>query len=340
MILNYVPDSLIRYFIRDFCKKRIEECNDGGVESEQNKWQKWVNEIKNSPIALNTEEANEQHYELPPEFFHYCLGRNLKYSSAMWDDKTDNLDEAEDKMLQTTMERAELKNGQRVLELGCGWGSLSFAMAKKFPESQFTLVSNSNSQRKDIYSRAIKENISNIEVITSDMNEFEAELNCYDRVVSVEMFEHMRNWDALLKKISSWLKADGKCFVHIFTHKKYGYAYEVKDKTDWMSKYFFTGGQMPSESQFSYFQDDLKLQTQWAVNGKNYALTSEWWLKNMDHNKDKILPIFKKTYGEDYKNWFQRWRIFYMSCAELFNFNRGNEWFVSHYLFQNRRIVA
>ncbi len=334
--LKYIPDFIIRSFIRNYCQKRINECSQGGIEVEIQRKNLWHKHIKNSPLAIETNAANDQHYELPPEFFQLCLGKHRKYSSALWLQETSSLDEAEKLMLEKSMERANLKDGQKVLELGCGWGSLSFAMAKKFPKSYFTVVSNSYSQRININERAKLMGIQNIKVITCDMNKFNTNENYYDRILSVEMFEHMRNWENLMKKISLWLNDSGKFFVHIFTHRNYGYSYEIKDHTDWMSKYFFTGGQMPSIDQFSYFQDHLKIEEHWAVNGKNYQATSEAWLNNMDKNKKEIMGIFKNTYGKSASLWFTRWRIFYMSCAELFGYKNGNEWFVSHYLLSKR----
>lgn len=330
---NQLPDFLLRKGIRQLLKKRLKDEIVGNEELQQQKLMNLVAELKSSPIAINTAEANEQHYELPTKFFQYCLGKNLKYSSGYWKPGVTDIDTSEDDMLALTCERADLQNGQNVLELGCGWGSLSLYMAAKFPESKFTVVSNSATQKIFIDETAVKRNIRNLTVLTADMNTFTIN-ESFDRVVSVEMFEHMRNYKLLLAKVSSFLKPDGKLFVHIFTHKTLAYKYEVIDETDWMSKYFFTGGIMPSNHLFFYFNDDLKVINHWVVNGTNYGKTSEAWLSNMDKYKKEILPLLAETYGKDQAvKWWVYWRLFYMACAELFNYNNGNEWMVCHYLF-------
>ena len=237
-------------------------------------------------------------------------------------------------MLALTCKRADLQSGQNVLELGCGWGSLSLYMSAKFPESRFTVVSNSATQKIFIDETAKQRGIQNLTVLTADMNTFTI-ADTFDRIVSVEMFEHMRNYKFLMNKVAGFLKPDGKLFVHIFTHKILAYKFEVIDETDWMSKYFFTGGIMPSNHLFFYFNDDLKIDKHWVVNGTNYGKTSEAWLSNMDKHKKEIIPIFENTYGKDQAvKWWVYWRLFYMSCAELFNYNKGNEWMVCHYLFE------
>lgn len=336
-LLPYCPDPVLRYGIRSFSRRRLDECRRGGIETQWQNQSQWLQELKLSPIAIDTQAANDQHYEVPAPFFEWTLGKNLKYSSALWKEGTKDLDQAEDDMLDLSIQRADLKNGHRILELGCGWGSLTLEMAKRFPESKITGVSNSNSQRAFIEKQAAERGLSNVEIITCDMNLFDTAHDQFDRAVSVEMFEHMRNWPSLLEKISGWLKPDGQLFVHIFTHREHGYAYEVVDDTDWMSKYFFTGGQMPSAQQFAYFQDHLKVEHQWAVSGVHYQKTAEAWLQKTDENRERILELFSKVHGSDAKLWFQRWRIFYMSCAEFFGLKGGDEWFVSHYRFRNRK---
>ncbi|MEO6882976.1 MAG: class I SAM-dependent methyltransferase [Bacteroidia bacterium] len=331
---NLIPDFLIRKGIRDLLKQRLQEENKGDTELQQEHFKQLIEELKNSPIAINTIDANEQHYEVPTRFYELCLGKNLKYSSGYWKNNVRDIDQSEDDMLQLTCERADLKNGQHVLELGCGWGSLSLFMAHKFPESNFTVVSNSNTQKLHIDGEAKKRNILNLQVITADMNVFEID-KTFHRIISVEMFEHMRNYEKLLEKINRFLKADGKLFVHIFTHKEYAYKFEVKDESDWMSKYFFTGGIMPSDHLLFYFNSHLKVCKHWHVNGKHYQKTSEAWLQNMDKNQTEILALFSNTYGkENALKWIVYWRIFFMSCAELWGFNNGNEWLVSHYLLE------
>lgn len=324
-----IPDFLIRIGIRRLLKQRL---HDEG--SQKQNLPKLIEELKHSPIAIETKAANEQHYEVPTEFYQYCLGPHLKYSSGYWKEGVTDIETSERDMLELTCERAQLQNGQEVLELGCGWGSLSLFMSAKFPQSNFTVISNSGTQKIYIDEQARQRGIKNLTVITADINQFNTD-HKFDRVVSVEMFEHLRNYRLLFQRIASWMKDDAKMFVHIFTHKEYTYKFEVKDDTDWMSRYFFTGGIMPSNDLFSYFDDDLKITDQWIVNGMHYSKTSEAWLKNMDAHKHEIIPLFEKTYGKEQAlKWWVYWRIFYMACAELWGFNNGNEWMVCHYLFE------
>lgn len=331
-----IPDFLIRIGIRRLLRQRLRDEKRENSEQQKQHLLLLIDDLKKSPIAVHTKDANEQHYEVPTEFYQYCLGKNLKYSSGFWKDGVTDIDTSEKDMLEITCERAELANGQDVLELGCGWGSLSLYMSAKYPQSNFTVVSNSRTQKIYIDEQAKLRDISNLTVITCDINEFTIDKK-FDRLVSVEMFEHLRNYELLFKKIAGWLKDDGKMFVHIFTHKEYAYKFEVKDESDWMSKYFFTGGIMPSNNLFSYFSHDLAIKNQWVVNGMHYSKTSEAWLKNMDANRDKIMPLFEKTYGqENALKWWVYWRIFYMACAELWGYDNGNEWMVCHYLFTKK----
>ncbi len=333
---NLVPDFLIRGGIRKLLRERLNDENKGSKEEQKAHLLKLIQELKSSPIAINTVDANEQHYEVPTEFYQYCLGKHLKYSSGYWREGVNDIDTSESDMLELTCQRAELADGQNVMELGCGWGSLSLFMSAKYPKSSFTVVSNSRTQKIYIDEQAKLRNINNLEVITCDINNFSIDKK-FDRVVSVEMFEHMRNYQKLMKLVADALTADGKLFVHIFTHKEYAYKFEVIDETDWMSKYFFTGGIMPSDDLLLYFNDDLTIEEHWKVNGMNYSKTSEAWLQNMDRNKDRIMPLFEKTYGKDQAvKWWVYWRIFYMACAELWRFNKGDEWIVSHYLFKKK----
>lgn len=332
---DLLPDFLIRIGIRQLVKQRLRDENKGETQAQHESFWKLLTELKNSPIAINTQDANEQHYEVPTAFYQYCLGKHLKYSCGYWKEGVTDLDTSEHDMLELTCQRAELANGQEVLELGCGWGSLSLYMAAKYPDSQFTVVSNSKTQKEYIDSQALQRGIANLTVLTADMNVFEIDHNRFDRVVSVEMFEHMRNYQLLLKKVASFLKPHGKLFVHIFTHKEYAYKFEVIDETDWMSQYFFTGGIMPSDHLLMYFNDDLTVQQHWHVNGTHYGKTSEAWLQKMDAHKAQIMPLFEQTYSKQQAvKWWVYWRMFYLACAELFAFNGGNEWMVSHYLFK------
>lgn len=333
---NRIPDALIRIGIRKLLKQRLQQETLANAELQQTHLMKLIAELKNSPIAINTQEANEQHYEVPTAFYQYCLGKNLKYSSGYWKNGVTDIDTSENDMLELTCERAELSNGQDVLELGCGWGSLSLFMAKKYPSSNFTVVSNSRTQKLYIDEQAKLRGIANLTVLTVNINDFTID-KTFDRVVSVEMFEHMRNYQKLMRKVADCLKPNGKLFVHIFTHKHLAYKFEVVDETDWMSKYFFTGGIMPSDDLLLYFNDDLSIQQHWHVSGLHYGKTSEAWLQNMDKHKAEIIPLFEQTYGKEQAiKWWVYWRIFYMACAELWNYNNGEEWIVSHYLFSKK----
>ncbi len=333
---NLVPDFLIRKGIRDLLKQRIKDETNPDLEVQQQHFMDLLNTFRNSVIAVETKAANEQHYEVPTEFYLNVLGKNLKYSSGYWKKGNNDFDRSEDDMLELTCQRAELKDGMEILELGCGWGSLTLFMAKKFPNSNILAVSNSSTQRAHNEEMARQRGLSNVKIITADINVFTTDRR-FDRIVSVEMFEHMRNHAQLFEKISSFLKDGAKMFIHIFTHKELTYLFEVKDDTDWMSKYFFTGGMMPSDHYLLYFQDHFTIKNHWRVNGTHYSKTSEAWLSKMDQHKDVIMPLFEKTYGKTQAvKWWVYWRIFFMSCAELWGYDNGNEWFVSHYLFQKR----
>lgn len=329
---GWVPDSLIRTGIRQLLRKRLSE--EKIIFNKKDHISNFVGALCARPIAVETSKANDQHYELPPSFFNLVLGKYNKYSSCYWGDGATTLDEAEASSLKITCDRAELSDDMDILELGCGWGSLSLWMAEKYPNSRITSISNSNQQREFIDRAAQLKNLNNLTVVTCDMNNFNANMK-YDRIVSVEMFEHMQNYERLMENISSWLKPNGKLFVHIFCHQKFAYFFSTEGSDNWMGRYFFTGGLMPSEDLLLKFQNKLSIDKQWRWNGRHYKQTSNAWLKNMDREKNKILPILEQVYGLKERNtWFQRWRIFFMSCAELFGYNRGYQWFVAHYLFK------
>lgn len=337
---NKVPDFMIRRAIRGLLKQRLTYTQTESLNQQQYLTE-FVEQLKHSPIAVNTLEANEQHYEVPTRFFQYVLGEHLKYSSGYWDNKAFEtnrlaLNHSEEVMLQLTCQRAQLQDGQRILELGCGWGSLSLYMAAHYPNSPITVVSNSATQKTYIDQAAKSRGLINLTVVTADMNDFQTE-ESFDRVASVEMFEHMQNYQKLLDKISHFLKPEGKLFVHIFTHKDHPYLFEIKDDSDWMAKYFFTGGMMPSANLLLYFAEHLYIEQQWQVNGTHYQKTCEAWLSEMDLHRSEIMPLFVQTYGQqNARKWWVYWRVFFMSCAELFGYNQGHEWFVSHYLFTKR----
>jgi cyclopropane-fatty-acyl-phospholipid synthase len=331
-----VPDSVIRAGIRRLCRQRLRDVGADDPQAGAERMEAFVSAMNLAPIAYVPELANEQHYEVPPAFFDEVLGPHRKYSCCYWAADARTLAEAEAEALRQTCERAALEDGQQVLDLGCGWGSLSLWIAEHFPRSTVTAVSNSAPQRRHIEKLAGDRGLTNLRVLTRDMNDFETG-DRFDRIVSVEMFEHMRNYRELFRRIAGWLQPDGRFFMHIFCHRSAAYEFLDEGPSDWMGRHFFSGGIMPSDDLPLRFQEDLRLLSRFRWNGVHYERTANAWLANMDARRDRILPIFRDTYGrERAEQWFQRWRIFFMACAELFGMDGGREWYVAHYVFGRR----
>lgn len=336
-----IPDAVIRFGIRHVIRKRLKEI---AVKDERDLAARklaFLDAMARSVVAPHPEKANAQHYEVPPEFFRKVLGDRMKYSSAYWPEGVTSLTEAEEVALRQTAARAGLQDGQAILDLGCGWGSLSLWSAARFPRSRITAVSNSHSQRAFIETHAAMLGLRNLRVMTRDMNEFEAESGQFDRVVSVEMFEHMLNWQYLFFRVNDWLKRDGRFFLHIFVHREVPYTFDIRDASDWMSEYFFSGGMMPSDDLPLAIKSPLRFVRQWRWDGTHYEKTANAWLNNMDINRERLWPVFHRTYGPaDAGRWWARWRIFFMACAELFGYRKGQEWWVGHYLFEKQNLAG
>ncbi len=321
-----LPDPLVRFGIRRLLGKRLQQEHERKPQA--------LNEVLGtSPVAVDQDAANEQHYEVDARFYEKVLGPHLKYSSGYWPSETSTLAEAEAAMLALTCERAELADGQNILEMGCGWGSLTLWMAEHYPGSQITAISNSASQREFILARANERGLSNLEVITADAAAFTPDKQ-FDRVVSVEMFEHMRNHRTLMARIHDWLVPGGKLFVHVFCHRELTYLFEDKGSNDWMARNFFSGGMMPSWDWLPECAGKLQEEQRWAVNGTHYGRTLEAWLVLADRHQKTLIALLDELYGAgEGRRWLQRWRMFFMACAELFNYGEGDEWFVAHYRF-------
>ncbi len=335
---GWLPDWMIRWGIRLACARRLRQEQAGGLEQTADRLQKRLLELRDAPIALRTEAANLQHYELPAGLFEHVLGRRLKYSCAYYPRGDESLDQAEEAMLALCAERAELADGQDILELGCGWGSLTLWMAERYPASRITAVSNSASQRSYIETRCRERGLDNVRVMTLDMNRLSLGAGSYDRCVSIEMFEHMRNYELLLRRIAGWLKPDGKLFVHIFVNHALMYPFETEGDDNWLGRHFFTGGIMPASDTLLWFQRDLNIERLWKVPGSHYQRTANHWLHNHDTNREAVRRAMIDVYGARLADlWFQRWRIFWMACAQLFGYQQGRQWYVAHYLFGRRK---
>ena len=342
LLARRLPDPLLRSAIRLILKRKTKLQQIEDIEERQAYILSFVENLEKGKIAVHTDDANEQHYELPPKFFEAVLGKWLKYSCGYWSNfpelssASEYLDQSEEDMLALTCKRAGVEEGQQILDLGCGWGSAALYMAREYPGAQITAVSNSAPQIEHINSEAEKLGYRNLAVMKADINDLELPKK-FDRVVTVEMFEHMRNYKALLDKVSGFIKPGGKLFIHIFSHHTYPFLYENRSEGDWMARHFFTGGTMPSKDLLHHFLDHFSLEQQWAVSGNHYRYTLEAWLQKMDRQHEHIYPHFKETYGEEEaEKWWNYWRLFFLSCAEFFGFRNGNEWFVSHYLLSKR----
>lgn len=328
-----VPDVLLRAGIRRLCAQRLREESAAQPALAAARYAERIAELRQSPVAIHTDAANRQHYELPPAFFRACLGPRMKYSACYYPRGDESLAEAEDAMLALYAERAALADDQDILELGCGWGSLTLWMAERFPRARITAVSNATSQRQFIEEQCKRRGLHNVRVLTCDVNRLDLPSAAFDRCVSVEMFEHMRNYATLFDRIGAWLRPSGKLFVHIFCHRTLLYPFESEGKGNWMGRHFFTGGLMPAADTLLWFQGALRIEQRWLLDGSHYQRTANHWLANQDAKRKSILPILAQAYGPAASLMFQRWRMFWMACAELFGYDHGREWMVAHYRF-------
>ena len=328
-----LPDALIRHGIRRQCEQRLQQESGEGLQASAAMFQQRIDALRTSPVAIHADAANAQHYELPPAFFQHCLGRRLKYSGCYYPRGDESLDQAELAMLALYGARAQLVDGQDILELGCGWGSLTLWMAERYPAARITAVSNSRPQREYIEAQCRQRALFNVRVITQDVNHLELEPAQFDRCVSIEMFEHMRNYETLLGRIARWLRPGGKLFVHIFCHRTLMYPFETGGEDNWMGRHFFTGGLMPASDTLLWFQRDLRIEDRWHLDGTHYQKTANHWLARQDGNRVAVMVALTEAYGDAAPLWFQRWRMFWMACAEMFGHGDGQEWLVAHYRF-------
>jgi cyclopropane-fatty-acyl-phospholipid synthase len=321
-----LPDLVIRAAIQRLCSRTATRLATDNAESDAS----FADEMAARAVAEHADAANAQHYEVPAAFFGRVLGPNRKYSSCFYKEPASTLQEAEEEALRQTVAHADLADGQSILELGCGWGSLSLWMARQFPNSEIVAVSNSNSQREYIESEALKRGLNNLRVVTADMNEFDPRQK-FDRIVSVEMFEHMMNWRELMSRVRSWLTPEGRFLMHIFTHRAGAYLFDRADREDWIAQHFFTGGVMPSHHLVRQYADIFAVEKEWRWSGTHYQRTALDWLSHFDAHRDEIEATFRTVYGNDTALWMRRWRWFFLATAGLFGYADGSEWGVSHY---------
>ena len=332
-----VPDTVVRAGIRTIVRARLREQEAGGVDAQSERFTTLLGTLRKAPIAIAVDAANRQHYEMPAEFFVHTLGPHLKYSAAWWPPGVAGLADAELKMLELTAERAQIEDGHTVLDLGCGWGSLALHLAGRFPRSRIVAVSNSTAQRAFITDRARAEGLRNLSVVTADVNQFGPDQR-FDRIVSVEMLEHVRNHGAIFRRIADWLMPDGRFFAHVFAHRRFAYLYEPDGDANWMARHFFTGGMMPSDDLFLHLQQDLVVEQHWRLGGEHYQRTAEAWLANFDRNRETLDAVLTRVHGAPHvARWRSRWRTFFMACAEMFGYNGGQEWMISHFRFAKGR---
>ena len=334
---NWVPDWMIRTVVRRSLYRTVGRWYESTLEERTENKRALIEKLRNSPIAIHTTDPNRQHYEVPTDFFQLVLGKWLKYSCCYWPAGVESLEEAEEAMLQLTCERAGIRDGMEILELGCGWGSLCLWMAERYPNARIVAVSNSRTQTAHITAECRRRHLGNIEPITSDVVDFATQRK-FDRVVSVEMFEHMKNYERLMARIAGFLRPGGMLFVHIFSHREFAYEFDATDPRDWMARTFFSGGTMPSDDLLLHFQRDLQLVDHWRLDGNHYGRTLRAWLSNLDRHQEQVRKIMAATYGQEGKTrWLVNWRLFFLICSEVWSLNKGREFLVSHYLFQRRQ---